>query len=74
MNLLIETKETRREVKDGFKLYGSDTELREISDAIRKALSEGLVQGWVGIGTLVGDKYVFPNNDTRIIKTKTWQE
>lgn len=75
MNLLIEAGENRKELKeDGLKIYGTNVELREIADAIEKALREGLVQGWVGVGTLAGSPNVFPHNDVRVIPVKKWKE
>ena len=75
MNIQIEIKNESRRILDekGFKIYGSDTELRAIADAIYAALGNGLVTGWVGIGEH-DKKTAFPNNGIPNLPTKSWQD
>ena len=74
MQLTFEVNNGRRVLKtNGFKIYGSDIELRQIADAIQAALGKGLVQGWVGIGD--HDKTTaFPNNGIPTLPSKQWDE
>jgi len=74
MNLQIEVGDGRRIIDTaGFKIYGSDTELRQIADAIETALRDGMVQGWVGVG-VIDSNSVFPFNGRDNIPSKFWDK
>jgi len=74
LNIQIEAKGSRRIIEtDGFKIYGSDVELKQIADSIQVALAYGLVQGWVGVGADSNAPDAFPFNGSNI-PTKDWED
>jgi len=68
----IEKDDRRREVGQGFNLYGTKEEFEAMRHQITKALNSGLIQGWVGIGKVDDEKTVFPFNGKENVPEKNW--